>query len=297
MTIRREEALLCNKHQGNSCFTPSQFARSSIFDPPAASQASPQARATRILVVDDDAWVRQAILAEFERHPDVMVVGEADSHARGAALIRRTSYDILLVDLNLGDGSGFELLALSKSVRPISEVVIISVMEDLEHAFHAFELGATGYLVKNGWIGNFTEAVLQVAHGGAAISPNLARRIIKHMGAQAASAQATAPVASATERPVSPMSPIPSMPPMWPAGQAIRQPAHAPQPQAAEQTLSGREQEILRRIAEGLSYAEIAQALAISTLTVNTHIKNIYRKLQVNSKTKAIRHAMLHGLV
>lgn len=60
----------------------------------------------------------------------------------------------------------------------MAEALVISAMEDEDHALHAFELGATGYFVKNSWFGNFSQAVLQVVNGGASITPSLARRLL-----------------------------------------------------------------------------------------------------------------------
>lgn len=64
------------------------------------------------------------------------------------------------VDLNLGDGTGFDLIECMKTVRPMAEAIVISAMEDEQHALRAFELEATGYLVKNSWFGNFSQDVL-----------------------------------------------------------------------------------------------------------------------------------------
>ena len=127
----------------------------------------------------------------------------------------------------------------------------------MERVLRAFELGATGYLVKNSWFGNYPQAVLQVANGGASITPSLARRLLQRYDKKPASDPQVS--LSTTDR------------------------------------LSSRESEVLRMVAGGYTSVEIGVQLQISTMTVNTHIKNIYRKLQVRSRAQAVRFASLRG--
>jgi DNA-binding NarL/FixJ family response regulator len=132
-------------------------------------------------------------------------------------------------------------------------------MEDEQHALHAFELGATGYLVKNSWFGNFPQAVLQVVNGGASITPNLARRLL-----------------SKFEPPLNS--------------------AHASHESKSKEKLSEREKEVLKLVASGYTSTEIGLRLLISGQTVNTHIKNIYRKLNVRTRAQAVSFAAIRGL-
>ena len=143
----------------------------------------------------------------------------------------------------------------------------MSVMDDEQHAINAFELGATGYLVKNSWFGNFSQAVLQVANGGAFISPNLARRLVQKLAAtHHAEIHAT---------------------PHQNAGASLH----------GDGMLSCREKEILELVASGYSSPEIASRISISSQTVTTHMKNIYRKLQVHTRAQAVMQAKNHGLL
>ncbi|MBP6752252.1 MAG: response regulator transcription factor [Alicycliphilus sp.] len=224
----------------------------------------------RVLLVDDDPHMRRVIAQELMADERTMLVAQAGSVREGRKAIKQHEFDVLLVDLNLGDGEGFELIDYLKSNRPSAEAIVISIMENDDQVLHAFELGATGYLVKNSWFGNYPQAVLQVANGGASITPNLARRLLQRFdhGAPAA------PAAAAPE-------------------------AQAPVQATAEhepERLSQREKEVLRMVASGYTSAEIGTQLQISALTVNTHIKNIYRKLQVRTRAQAVRFASLRGL-
>ena len=213
----------------------------------------------RVLLVDDDEHMRRVISQELMADPRTLVVAQASSVREGRKAIRQHAFDVMLVDLNLGDGEGFDLLDYMKSLRPSAEAVIVSIMENDEHVLRAFELGATGYLIKNSWFGNYPQAVLQVANGGASITPNLARRLLQRFDKRHEE-------------------------------QAKRRQAEEPD------RLSAREREVLRMIAGGYTSAEIGTRLAISCMTVNTHIKNIYRKLQVRTRAQAVRFASLRGL-
>lgn len=218
----------------------------------------------RVIVVDDDAHMRRVIAQELLADARIHLVGQASSLREGKRLVSLHEFDVMLVDLNLGDGTGFQLIEHMKSVRPVAEAVVVSAMEDEEHAMHAFEIGATGYLIKNSWFGSFGQAVLQVVNGGASITPNLARRLMKRLDG---------------------------------SPRAAGVPAHASRGAASGEKLSDREREILRLVATGHTSCEIGKRLGISDQTVNTHIKNMYRKLQVRTRAQAVNLASMRGLL
>ena len=211
----------------------------------------------RVLLIDDDPNIRLVIAQELLADLRINLTGQA-SNKKEAKRLMAMDFDVMLVDLNLGDGTGFELLEYMKTVRPMAEAIVISVMEDEQHALRAFELGATGYLVKNSWFGNFPQAVLQVVNGGASITPNLARRLLGKF--------ATSPSRDAIT-------------------------LHGDSQAKSLAALSAREKEVLKQIAAGYTSVEIGARLSISCQTVNTHIKNIYRKLQVRSRAQAVSFA------
>lgn len=215
-------------------------------------------RPIRVLLIDDDPHMRKVVANELLTDMRTDLVGEAGSLRQGRRLILRHHFDVMLVDLNLGDGEGFELIQQMKSVRPGAEAIVISAMEDEENAVHAFTLGATGYLVKNSWFGSFPQAVLQVVNGGASITPNLARRLLHKLEPA-------------------------------PAGQCCGTVQH--------ETLSEREKEVLTMVAAGYTSNEIGSRLVISFQTVNAHIKNIYRKLRVHTRAQAVNLAVHRGIL
>ncbi|MDB5744183.1 MAG: two component transcriptional regulator, LuxR family [Polaromonas sp.] len=213
----------------------------------------------RVLLIDDDPHMSRVIAHELLADLRINLLGQAGSVKEGRRLISQNEFDVMLVDLNLGDGTGFSLIEYMKTIRPMAEAIVISAMEDEQHALHAFELGATGYLVKNSWFGNFPQAVLQVVNGGASITPNLARRLLGKFEA-----------------------PINSGP--------------APEQNKSKEKLSEREKEVLKLVASGYTSTEIGARLTISAQTVNTHIKNIYRKLNVRTRAQAVSFAAIRGL-
>jgi DNA-binding NarL/FixJ family response regulator len=221
----------------------------------AGQKASP----VRVLLVDDDPHVRLGIAQDLMADPRTLLVAQAGSVREGRKAIKLHEFDVLLVDLNLGDGDAFDLLQYIKAARPSAQAVVISVMENDDQVLRAFELGASGYVAKNSWFRNYALAVLQVANGGAAITPNIARRLLQRFD-RAHGAE--------TKR---------------------RQPDEADR-------LSAREKEILRMVASGYTSEEAGSRLLISGLTVNTHLRNIYRKLQVRTRAQAVRFASLRGL-
>lgn len=215
-------------------------------------------RPVRVILIDDDANIRNTMAYELLQDLRCNLIGQGGSVREGKRLILRYEFDVMLVDLKLGDGTGFDLINHMKQVRPMAEAVVISNMEDEQHALRAFELGATGYLIKNSWFGNIPQAVLQVVNGGASITPNLARRLLLRLEQTADKAD---PVAEHKEK------------------------------------LSDREKGVLKMVAAGYTSGEIGCNLLISSQTVSTHLKNIYRKLQVKTRAQAVMYAAQRGLV
>jgi DNA-binding NarL/FixJ family response regulator len=216
-------------------------------------------RPVRVLLIDDDVNMRSVVANELFNDRRCDLIAQGSSIREGKRLIDKHEFDVMLVDINLGDGHGFALIEHMKIRRPMAEAIVISCMEDEQHALQAFALGATGYLIKNSWFGSFPQAVLQVVNGGASITPNLARRLLRRLEETT--------------------HPKPQM------------------PGDSREHLSDRETGVLKMVASGYTSEEIALKLTISCQTVNTHIKNIYRKLQVHSRAQAVSCASHLGLI
>lgn len=220
-----------------------------------------ESKPIRVLLVDDDEHMQRVIAQELMADPRTLLVGVAASVKEGRRAIKQHEFDVMLVDVNLNDGQGFALIDFMKFQRPSAEAIMVSIMESDDQVLRAFELGAAGYLVKHSWFGSYPIAVLQVANGGAYITPHLARRLIQKFDTR-------------------------------------RAPTHRSAESHHEEAelLSEREKEVLRMVANGHTSSEIATRMQISALTVNTHIKNIYRKLQVRTRAQAVQFASLRRL-
>lgn len=222
-------------------------------------------RPWEVLIVEDDAQTRAFFARCVDADPRLALAGCVGT--RGEALARLAEgsapLDAMLVDLGLPDGSGLDLIAHAAEHRPTCESIVVSVFGDESTVLAAIEAGAVGYLHKDAGMPDVAEAVLAVKAGGSPISPGIARRVLARCrAAPAAPRIATDPDAR----------------------------AHAPR-------LSQRETEVLELIARGYSYAETARRQGVSLHTVQAHIKSLYAKLAVHSKSEAVYEASRLGLL
>ncbi|MES2247869.1 MAG: response regulator transcription factor [Pseudomonadota bacterium] len=222
----------------------------------------------RVLLVDDDEYMRRVIAQELLSDLRIQLEGQADNVRDGRKLLATHTFDVLMLELQLGDEMSFELIAEARRLHRNSEIIVISTLEDDAHVLRAFELGAMGYLLKNAWLQSFADAVLHVVNGGAVITPRLARRLLHRLNYQLHE-----PFAG--DAPLSP----------------------PPRPPSRDTTLTPRESEVLRFVASGYVSAEIGAKLGITGQTVNVHIKSIYKKLHVHSRAQAVNYAVHTGLI
>lgn len=215
-----------------------------------------------VLVVEDEPLIRQRLMSVLEQLgylPDAVVF--AASLAQARACLAEQPVALALVDLGLPDGSGIDLIAQMRHADPAMGILVISAWSTEDAILAALRAGATGYVLKERDDLEVSLSIRSVLRGGAPIDPFIARRVIAELQ----------PAASATSAATA-----------------------APDPEA---TLSAREGQILRLVAEGLTNREIAEQLFLSRYTVECHIKHIYRKLAVSSRTRAISMARSRGLL
>lgn len=214
------------------------------------------------LIVEDTPETRARFVDIVQRQPELRLVAAVGTlaEARGAAsaLLPR----VILLDLGLPDGSGITLIRELVARGDAAETLVISVMGDEASVLDAIAAGAGGYLLKDAGENEIIAAVHQLIDGGAPLSPSIAVHLMRRLKK-----------APATIEPS-------------PSGTAGR---------LAE--LSEREIEMLRMIAKGLSYEEVAQILGLRWNTVASYAKGIYRKLQVHGRTEAAFEAVQMGLV
>ncbi len=219
----------------------------------------------RVVLIEEETHLRGVVGNDIGLDPRTTLVATASNIREGKHLLETYVFDVLLLDLNMHNGMSFELLKFSKMMRPNAEVIVISKTDDLQNATKAFNLGASGHILKDSWFGDFAQAVLQVANGGSFVSPNLARKLIKNLF--------NSPDSEGKNT----------------ANQVLSLPGNS--------ILSYREREILELVSEGFTSSAIALKINISSQTVTTHIKNIYRKLQVHTRAQAVSSAKNQGLL
>jgi DNA-binding NarL/FixJ family response regulator len=223
----------------------------------------------RVAIIEDNPLHAQRYRENLARDPALQLVGEFASAAEAQAALGALAPDVALVDLGLPDGSGFDVIRHLRQVSPHTSIMVVSVFGGERNLFEAIESGATGYLLKDSLPDDFNASIHALQAGESPISPALARLLLQRLRPAHASPAAPEPDAQA---------------------------AAAVTP-AEDSPLSKRETTILESIARGRSIAEIGQELHISPLTVKTHVRNIYRKLEANSRQHAVYLAHQRGLL
>ncbi len=224
------------------------------------AEASARSATCRILLVEDDAPVRERLARIVEDWPDGCLVAACATLSEAMEAIRSHPVDLLITDLNLPDGHGVQAIRLLRASQPAAEAMVISVLTDERNVIEAIEAGASGYLLKDSDAINMIDAIVDLRAGRSPISSAIARTIVRRLGGR---------------------------------GDA---PGPATTPGLA-QPLTPREMDILWGIAKGFTYGELAERLQISKQTVPVHIKNIYRKLQANNRSEAVYEASRRGLI
>lgn len=239
----------------------------------AALSETPSMPVWRVLIVEDDLPTREFFADSVSRCAELCLVGSAGTFEEGRALLgdRSLAIDILLTDLALPDGNGLDLIRLAGQTRPECEALVISMFGDEDSVLSSVEAGALGYIHKDHTPDNIASTILEMKAGASPISPMIARRVLAKYRAL-----------HAEERGAAPQVPAPQ------AGEA-RGPGRS--------LLSAREQEVLELIARGFSYLEISRLNAVSVHTIQSHIKNLYTKLAVHSRTEAVYEATRLGLL
>jgi DNA-binding NarL/FixJ family response regulator len=212
-----------------------------------------------VLLVEDERDSAARFAEVIRNEPQLSLAGVAASCAEGMRLLPLVAPDLLAVDLGLPDARGTELIRFARRESPRTEIMVMTVFGDERSVIAALEAGAAGYVLKDGTPQQIARALLELAGGGSPISPAIARHLLRRF-------QGAAPSAA---------SELAEEPP----------------------SLSGREVEVLRLIAKGFRVPEIAGLLEISAHTVTTHVRRLYKKLEVSSHTEAVYEAVQRGLL
>ncbi|AKV55587.1 LuxR C-terminal-related transcriptional regulator [Bifidobacterium actinocoloniiforme] len=214
----------------------------------------------RVGVVDDHEMFRAGVIATLE--PYFPIVGQAADVESSVAMIAQTQPDVVLLDVHVPGGQGgggAEILTRSQPLAPNSVFLALSVSDSPQDVGSVIRAGARGYVTKTISAGDLVSSIRQVHEGYAVFSPKLAGFVLS----------------------------------AFQDGASDEGPAHDDE----LDRLSGREQEVMRLIARGYTYREVASELFISVKTVETHVSSVLRKLQLSNRSELTRWAVDRRIV
>ncbi|MGH3444082.1 MAG: response regulator [Nocardioidaceae bacterium] len=217
----------------------------------------------RVMVVDDHPMWRDAVARDLDDTDGLEVVATASTGAEALARAGAVRPVVVVLDLQIPAPDGVEVTARLVQADPQVRVLILSASGEQADVLEAVKAGATGYLVKSASRAELVEAVRRVAAGDTVFTPGLAGLVL---GEYRRLSQTPAPPADGTRR----------------AGDVPR--------------LTERETEVLRLVAKGLEYKQIAERLVLSHRTVQNHVQNTLGKLQLHNRVQLVRYAIEQGL-
>ena len=212
-----------------------------------------------VLIVDDHPLFREGLKSILARHSGFEVVGEAANGAEGFRKAKKLKPDLVVMDLSLPDQSGIEVTHKIRSSLPETRVMVLSMHAKIDYITEAFRKGATGYVVKESATEKLMECLETVSRGEYFIDSSLSHKVVKSL---MESDQKEGKITN-----------------------------------AGYSTLTPREQEVMRLIAEGLTTREVGEKLFISPKTVENHRANILNKLELHSTMELVRYAAKLGLI
>lgn len=211
----------------------------------------------RILLVEDHALVREVTKDILDRQPDFQIIAEAGDGEEAIQLASEFCPDLIIMDIELPKINGIEATKRIKASHPSISIIVLSAYDNDQYIFALLEAGAAGYLLKDVSTNELIQAIRAVQAGDLVLHPLIARKVIHHF------AKHTDDKPGAENE-----LPVP---------------------------LTKRELEVLKLASKGLTNRSIASELNISVRTVQVHIRNIFGKFEVGSRTEAVLHALRKG--
>jgi len=209
----------------------------------------------KVILADDHVLFRGGTRSLIEQERDMEVIGEASDGEEAIELVARLHPHVALMDIAMPKVNGIEATHQIKACCPTTAVLILSAYDNDQYIMALLEAGAAGYLLKNVSGKELVNAVRSVHAGEAVLHPVIARKIFNRLGT---------------------------------TGQELGESLQPPD-------LSERETEILRLAAKGMSNQDIAGKLFLSRRTIQAHLGNIFRKMDVGSRTEAVLQALKKG--
>jgi DNA-binding NarL/FixJ family response regulator len=211
----------------------------------------------RVLIADDQSLVRAGFRLVLENHPDLEVVGEAANGNQAVHSVGRLAPDVVLMDIRMPELDGIAATRQITARHP-TRVLVLTTYDLDEYVYDALQAGASGFLLKDTPPAQLADGIRAVAGGEALLAPSVTRRLIEEF-ARIGSARRARP--------------------------------------AELDELTGRELDVLRLLARGMSNAEIAGALVLGDTTVKTHVAHVLGKLGLRDRVQAVVLAYESGLV
>jgi DNA-binding NarL/FixJ family response regulator len=211
----------------------------------------------RVTIFEDNKLLRDALQAIFEGTPGYTCCGAFADGNNYNMDIKKTQPDVVLMDIEMPGLNGIEVTQMIREEFPEIRILIQTVFNDNEKIFSALCAGASGYILKTDPPYKYLEAVADVYNGGAPISGGVAKKIL---------------------------------------GFFSHKNVILVSPQAGDYNLSEREKEMLQLMVKGDNFKSIAGKIFISYETVRTHVKHIYKKLHVASRSEAVTKAIQKGI-
>jgi DNA-binding NarL/FixJ family response regulator len=212
----------------------------------------------RVLIADDETLVRGGFRMILEAQPDIQVVGEASDGQEALDLVRSLAPDVVLMDVRMPRLDGLEAARRILVNPDAPRVLVLTTFDTDEYVYDAMKLGASGFLLKAVRPEQLADAVRVVAAGEALLAPTITRRLIEEF---------------------------------------VRRPPPGASVPAELESLTGRELEVLKLVARGMSNSQIAESLVVSEATVKTHLSHLLRKLNLSDRVQAVVLAYECGLV
>jgi DNA-binding NarL/FixJ family response regulator len=212
-----------------------------------------------ILIVDDHPLMREGLKAIIGLNAEYEVVGEADNGRQAMHLATKLQPDIAVIDISLPDISGIELTREIRSCLPATRVLMLSMHSRIDFVAESFQAGATGYLVKESAADGLLKGIACVASGQYFLDRSLSYQVIQYFK-KSSSAETQIPCIEYG-------------------------------------TLTPREKQVMRLLAEGHSTKTIAEKLFISPKTVENHRTNIMKKLGLHSVVELVHYCARSGLI
>ncbi len=211
----------------------------------------------RILLTDDHTLFRQGVKNLLSVEPGFEIAGEASNATEAIARAAETRPDIVLMDIGMPGLSGFEATRQIRRDRPETKILFLTMYDDEEYLAECMEAGASGYVLKDSPADQLTSAIRDVHRGGSYLSPRMLAHLVDDFRSQVRTETRRSRFASLTKR----------------------------------------EKEILKLLAEGNSVKEIASNLNLSVKTVEAHKFNLMRKLDLHNKAQLVQYAIQKKII